>query len=86
MVNQSIGKWKIWTDDNLKFTEVICQEYSNCKFSAGFVEGHPIDTIYIQAEKNGVLTTQLLLRPDEVAAIIWIASGVLWSDSIRNVP
>jgi hypothetical protein len=45
----------------------------------------PVDTLYIRAEKDGVVTTQLLLRPDEVAAIGWICTGLLWSDHIRRL-
>ena len=74
-----------WTEGDLTFREVIRQEYTNCAFSGGSVEGHPVDTLYIRAEKDGVVTTQLLLRPDEVAAIAWIASGLLWSDHIRRL-
>ena len=77
--NPSIDDARQWKDGDLVFTEAIRQEYSNCCFSAGFVDGHPVDTVYFQAEKDGVVTTQLLLRPDEMAAIAWLASGVLWS-------
>jgi hypothetical protein len=62
-----------------------CQQYTNCRFSAGFVSGHPVDTLYLQAEKDGMVTTQLLLRPDEMAAIAWLASGVLWSVTVEQV-
>lgn len=83
MKNRSIQNPKQWVDDGLKFTEVICQEYSNCKFSAGFVEGHPVDTVYLRAEKDGLITTELLLRPDELATIAWVATGVLWSKQME---
>lgn len=79
MKNPSIEKPRQWRDGELEFTEIIYQEYSNCRFSAGLVAGHPVDRLYLQAEKEGVVTTQLLLRPDELAAIAWVASGVLWS-------
>lgn len=80
--NKSIKNPKTWTDGDLKFTEIIGQEYTgnNCKFSAGFVEGHPVDTMYLQLEKDGEVSTQLLLRPDEMAAIAWVATGSLWSE------
>ena len=42
-------------------------------------------TMYLQAEKDGQATTQLLLRPDEIAAIAWVASGALWSWSMDLV-
>ncbi len=79
MENHSIENPRVWRDGELEFTEIICQEYVNCRFSAGVVIGHPADTMYIMAEKNGEVTTQLILRPDEMAAIAWVATGVLWS-------
>lgn len=84
MKNKSIDRPKQWADDQFTFTEIICQEYNNCKFSAGFVEGHPVDTLYFQAEKNGKITTQLLLRPDEMLAIVWVMTGLLWSEIISK--
>lgn len=86
MKNQSIGGSVEWTEGDLTFTETISQEYSNCKFSGGFVEGHPVDTVYIQLEKDGIVTTSLLLRPDEVAALAWIAAGILWTNEVSNAP
>ena len=74
-----------WEEGGYTYYEVIRQEYINCCFSGGVVEGHPVDTLYIRAEKDGVVTTQLLLRPDEVAAIGWISSGLLWSDHIQRM-
>jgi len=79
MKNPSIVNPRHWTDGEYEFTEMIRQEYPNCCFSAGLVKGHPVDTVYLQAEKDGIVTTQLLLRPDELAAIAWVATGVLWS-------
>lgn len=79
MENPSINDPKQWTDGELEFTEMIRQEYPNCCFSAGFVKGHPKDSMYFQAEKDGAITTQLLLRPDELAAIAWVAIGAIWS-------
>ncbi len=83
MKNLSIDTPRRWKEDDLEFTELICQEYSNCRFSAGLVQGHPVDTVYLQAEKDGVVTTQMLLRPDELAAIAWLATGVLWSVTLE---
>ena len=74
-----------WKENGLEFTEIISQPYSNCKFSAGFVKGHPIDNLYLQAQKHGKVTTQIIMRPDEMAAIAWIANGVLWSYEINKV-
>lgn len=74
------GKYKIVK--TLRYTETIRQVYTenNCIFSGGFVEGHPHDTLYIKMERDGEDTILIHLRPDEMAVIGWIASGVLWSD------
>jgi len=68
----------------MKLTELIKQEYggNNCKISAGLVSGKdvpPEDTVYLKLEKDGVEPTLLLLRPDELQAIAWCATGVNWS-------
>jgi hypothetical protein len=84
MENETIKKPRSWKDGPYTFTEVIRQEYSNCIFSAGALEGHPVDTLYLQAEKNGKVTTQLLLRPDEMAAIAWVAAGALWTHTMEH--
>lgn len=81
--NQS-GSEAVWVVDGLKFTEVIRQEHGNCIFSAGMVEGHPVDTMYLKLERDGQVSTFLLLRPDEMAAIGWLATGVLWSHHIQK--
>lgn len=89
MKNKSIESLKTWEENNLFFTEVIRQEYggNNCVISAGFVEGEnkpSVDTIYLRLEKDGVEPTMLLLRPDEIQAIAWITSGVIWSHLMKE--
>lgn len=71
----------------LQLTELIRQEYSgnNCIFSAGSVEGHATDSLYLKLEKDGEAPTTILLRPDEAAAIVWCLSGVLWADLVERV-
>ena len=71
----------------MQYDEVLRQEYSgnNCIFSAGFVTGHEIDTMYIRLEKDGLEPEIILLRPDEMACIAWLASGVLWSNEMRHL-
>ena len=83
--NKSQGKVE-WESDGLKFIEIIKQEYgtNNCKFSAGMVEGHIHDTCYIAWGKDGDEGGMLLLTPDEVAAIGWVATGVLWSGLLQQ--
>lgn len=67
-----------------KLEEVIRQEYggNNAVFSGGFVKGDDVDTMYIRLEREGDEPTTILLRPDEMASIAWIATGVLWSQEM----
>jgi len=71
----------------MKYEEILKQEYAgnNCIFSAGFVSGHEVDTMYIRLEKDGEEPEIILLRPDEMACIAWLASGVLWSNEIDHL-
>jgi hypothetical protein len=82
--NKSLGREIVYEEDGLTFTEIIRQEYggNNCIISAGFVEGDnkpEVDIIYVRLEKDNVEPTVLLLRPDEVQALAWVSSGVVWS-------
>ena len=79
MRNQSIGTNKRWRDGDLTFTEVVSQVYGDCTFSAGYVDGHEVDNMYIKMERQGNIDMLMLLRPDEAAAIAWVATGILWS-------
>ena len=70
------------------YHEAVSQLYANCKISTGFVEGHPVDTMYVRLERDtdgadGPL--MLLLRPDEMAAIAYCATGILWSHLMEGV-
>ena len=71
----------------MNFIEVLRQEYveNNCVFSSGFVEGDDIDTMYLRLEKDGKEPTIILLRPDEMACIAWLASGALWSNEMQRI-
>ena len=85
MINQSTTTdHREWQEGDLHFTEVIRQEYSNCKFSAGMVEGHPVDTMYLRLKRDGKIDTDLLLRPDEAAALAWCLNGALWTKLIAE--
>jgi hypothetical protein len=85
--NASASDTVEWTQDGLAFTEIIRQEYgaNGCVFSAGMVEGHPVDTLYLRWLKDGDEGGMLLLRPDEMAAIGWLATGVLYSHHIETI-
>ncbi len=84
VTNQSKGE-VVWEQDGLLYTELIKQTYgdNNCKFSAGSVEGHPIDTVYLAWAKDGDDGGCLLLTPDELAAISWVANGAVWSHLLQ---
>ena len=82
--NPSLKDSISWSENGLEFTEVVRQEYggNHCVVRAGFVEGEnkpEVDTIFLRLEKEGVDPTVLLLRPDEMQAIAWVATGVIWS-------
>lgn len=84
MTNHSLASPKTWEEDGLTYREMIRQEYggNNCIISAGFVDGEnkpEVDTIYLRLEKDSVEPTVLLLRPDEMQCIAWVATGVIWS-------
>jgi len=69
----------------MSFSESVRQNYANSAFSAGFVTGAGNDTMYLRWQKDNDTGGMLLLRPDEVAAIAYVMSGVLWSDFIDKV-
>lgn len=73
-----------WGEDGLTFVELIRQAYQNCVFSAGTVEGHPVDTLYLKLERDGQVDIFLLLRPDEAAALAWCLTGALWSVEVAR--
>lgn len=73
-----------FVEEGLAYEEVCKQEYSinGCKFSAGFVAGEnkpDVDTMYLRMEKDGEEPTIILLRPDELQALAWVAGGAVWS-------
>lgn len=68
----------------LTYRELIRQAYTNVVFSAGFVDGHHVDTLYLRLERDGEEPTTILLRPDEAAALAWCLTGALWSERVRQ--
>ena len=57
-------------------------EYRNTLWSAGLVEGYEPDTLYLRVERTDGREEEpltLFLRPDELMAVIYVASGALWS-------
>jgi len=59
--------------------QALEQPYEDCTFSAGLVEGIEPDTLYLRVQRDGEEPLTLFLRPDEMLALIWVASGALWS-------
>jgi hypothetical protein len=89
MENISIKYPCTWKENGLRFTEIIRQEYNgnNCVVRGGYVKGKnkpSVDTIFLRLEKDGIEPTTLLLRPDEMQAIAWIAAGTIWSYLMDN--
>jgi len=71
----------------IKLLELLRQEYAGngAAFSAGFVEGHPVDTMYIRFERPDEEEYCIALRPDEMAVIANMITGVLWSWLVEHV-
>jgi len=67
--------------------EVSCQIYeeNSCKFSVGFVDNRPPDTMYLMLERDDEEPTIFYFRPDEMATIGWLATGVLWSSEMERM-
>ena len=64
------------------------QEYQDCLWSAGLVEGIEPDTFYLRLERtddNEEDPLTLLLRPDELMVIIRLAAGALWSEEMLRM-
>lgn len=61
------------------------QKYEDSKLSAGLVDGHPDDTIYLKLERDDEDSTTILLREDEALSIIWLLSGALWSEAMSSM-
>lgn len=87
ITNHALDSDVEWEQDGLHFIEIISQEYgaNHCKFSAGAVEGHPVDTVYLRWGKDGDEGGMLLLRPDEMAAIAYICAGMLYAVEMQRL-
>ncbi len=88
MKNKSIEIENVYKENGLTFHELIRQDYcgNKCVISAGFVKGRnkpKVDTCYLRLEKDKVVPTVLLLRPDELQSIAWVASGAVWTHLLK---
>ena len=59
------------------------QPYTDCILSAGLVDGHPHDDIYLKFARQEEEPTVIYVRRDEALAIIWLLAGALWSGEIE---
>ncbi len=59
--------------------QAVDQLYKRGGFSAGLVEGIEPDTLYLRVHPSKGDEITLLLRPDEIQAIVWVCAGALWS-------
>ena len=75
-VDTAKGKARCW--------HLINQPYADCDFSAGMVAGAEPDTLYFRLVRDGEEPLTILLRPDEMLAIIWVCSGALWSQTVLD--
>jgi hypothetical protein len=64
--------------------EMCSQPYSDTVFSAGLVEGHAVDTIYLKLAREVEEPTVILFRRDEALAVLWVLSGALWSEGMER--
>ena len=62
---------------------VTRQEYKDCYFETGFIDNHPKDPMYLLLHRNGE-ETFIYMRHDEIAAIAWVLTGLLWSDAMNE--
>lgn len=69
--------------DNITLREICSQPYLFSTWSAGLVEGHEVDTIYLKVERENEEPTTILLRTDEALAIVHLLAGALWSESLE---
>lgn len=65
-----------------RYTEITFYLYegNGARLSAGRVDGHPHDTVYLKLERPGETDVCILFRPDEMAAIVSLCGHVLFDD------
>lgn len=89
MDNASIDDPRQWTQVvggyECEFIEVIRQQYEDLTFCAGRVVGHPVDTMFVAYGRTPETYSALLLRPDEMAALAWVATGALYNVELRRL-
>jgi len=69
-------------EGTIKCWETNSQPYTNARFSAGLVEGAEPDTVYFRQDKDGEEPLIILLRLDEMEAVVYVCSCALWSHAV----
>lgn len=71
----------------VELIEVCKQPYQGGQLAAGLVEGHPTDTLYLSLfrENDPESSKVILLRPDEMAAIVYVCGGALFSEAMARL-
>lgn len=59
--------------------QATSQPYRNCAISAGLVKGIEPDELYLRFEREGREPLTIFMREDEVAAVLSVCGGALWS-------
>ena len=62
--------------------QATSQLYMDCVISAGLVEGIEPDRFYLRLERDGGKPLTIFMREDEIAAVLHVCSGALWSAMI----
>ena len=62
--------------------QATAQPYLGYTISAGLVRGIEPDCFYLRFERDGDEPLTIFMREDEVAAVLHVCSGALWSATI----
>lgn len=68
----------------MKKTRIDRQPYADCTLSAGLIDGHPTDSIYLQFKRSNKKPATILLRRDEAVRIAAMLANAVWSDLLRR--
>jgi hypothetical protein len=68
-------------------TTLFRVSYNNLAISAGYASGAGDDPIYLRVERLDDLeiSTTLFMRPDEMMAVVQVATAILWDMSIQVI-
>lgn len=81
-------KDSVYEEHGCTYTQRAGQRYKDAHISAGQVEDpkQPQDTMFVRLETvQGVADFTLHMRPDEMAAFIWVMSRALWGILVDEI-